>query len=149
MVYWIGGALSPDGLRWTALTEPLMVQFSDTMTTCYWDEGLEQYVGYFRTWLYGRRCVGRATTKDFSYWCSTPDTVVQAPLSAHPSDDVYTNAKVIYPGSGNIHLMFPAIYHRLDDSREPHLASSGHGVIITLYRDGRPDELFFAGYSFD
>jgi hypothetical protein len=25
----------------------------------------------------------------------------------------------------------------------------GHGVVITLYRDGEPDELMFAGYSFD
>jgi hypothetical protein len=25
----------------------------------------------------------------------------------------------------------------------------GHGVIITLYRDGRPDELIFTEYSFD
>jgi hypothetical protein len=128
MVYWIGGAISPDGLHWSGLTEPLMVQFSDTMTTCYWDPALHEYVGYFRTWLYGRRCVGRATTKDFTHWCSTPDTILQAPLTAHPSDDVYTNAKIIYPGSGNVHLMFPAIYHRLDDSREPYLASSVDGI---------------------
>ena len=25
----------------------------------------------------------------------------------------------------------------------------GHGVYVVLYRRGRPDELFFAGYSFD
>ena len=25
----------------------------------------------------------------------------------------------------------------------------GHGVYIVLYKDGKPDELFFAGYSFD
>jgi hypothetical protein len=25
----------------------------------------------------------------------------------------------------------------------------GHGIYITLYRDGRPDEYLFAGYSFD
>jgi hypothetical protein len=25
----------------------------------------------------------------------------------------------------------------------------GHGVVITLYRDDKPDELMFAGYSFD
>jgi hypothetical protein len=25
----------------------------------------------------------------------------------------------------------------------------GHGVYIILYKDGNPDEIFFAGYSFD
>jgi hypothetical protein len=25
----------------------------------------------------------------------------------------------------------------------------GHGVYVVLYRDGAPDELFFAGYSYD
>ncbi len=25
----------------------------------------------------------------------------------------------------------------------------GHGIYIVLYRDGTPDELFFAGYSYD
>ena len=25
----------------------------------------------------------------------------------------------------------------------------GHGVLITIYRDGRPDEYMFAGYSYD
>lgn len=127
-VYWMAGAVSPDGLHWTPLSEPLMVHFSDTLNTAYWDAALGRYVGYFRTWRYGRRCVGRAETEDFRHWPSTPDTVLQAPLARHPSDDVYTNAKVIYPGSGNTHLMFPAIYHRLDDSREVYMASSVDGV---------------------
>jgi hypothetical protein len=26
---------------------------------------------------------------------------------------------------------------------------SGQGVYVTVFKDGRPDELFFAGYSFD
>jgi hypothetical protein len=25
----------------------------------------------------------------------------------------------------------------------------GHGIYVVLYKDGKPDELFFAGYSFD
>ena len=127
-VNWMAGAVSPDGLHWTGLAEPLMVHFSDTLNTAYWDASLGRYVGYFRTWRYGRRCVGRAETEDFRFWPSTPDTVLQAPLERHPSDDVYTNAKVIYPGSGNTHLMFPAIYHRLDDSREVYMASSVDGI---------------------
>lgn len=124
----IAGATSPDGLRWTALPEPLMVHFSDTLNTASWDPALGRYVGYFRTWRHGRRCVGRAETEDFARWPSTPDTVLMAPLDAHPSDDVYTNAKALYPGSDAVHLMFPAIYHRLEDSRRVHLASSTDGV---------------------
>jgi hypothetical protein len=128
LIYVMAGAVSPDGLRWTALPEPLMVHFSDTLNTASWDPALGRYVGYFRTWRGGRRCVGRAETEDFSLWPSTPDTVLQAPLDRHPSDDVYTNAKTLYPGSGDTHLMFPAIYHRFDDSRETYLASSVDGV---------------------
>lgn len=105
-----------------------MVHFRDTLTTASWDPALGRYVGYFRTWLYGRRCVGRAETADFHYWPSTPATVLQAPLNSHPSDDVYTNAKVVYPGSGDTHLMFPASYHRLEDSRQVYLASSVDGL---------------------
>ena len=44
------------------------------------------------------------------------------------SDDIYTNAKGIYPNSSDTHLMFPAVYHRLDDSREVYLASSEDSV---------------------
>ncbi len=111
-IFWIAGAVSPDGLGWTPLPDPLMVHFSDTVTTAYWDAALGRYVGYFRTWLYSRRCVGRAETADFSYWPATPATILQAPLDCHPADDVYTNARTIYPGSDSTHLMFPAIYHR-------------------------------------
>lgn len=124
----VAGAVSPDGLHWTPLAEPLMVHFSDTLNTAHWDPALGRYVGYFRTWRYGRRCVGRAETEDFRFWPSTPETILQAPLESHPSDDVYTNAKAIYPDSGDTHLMFPAIYHRFDDSREVYLASSVDGI---------------------
>lgn len=124
----MAGAVSPDGLRWSALPEPLMVHFSDTLNTASWDPVANRYVGFFRTWRYGRRCIGRAETDDFRHWPETPDTILEAPLDAHPADDVYTNAKVVYPGSGNAHLMFPAIYHRFDDSREVSLASSEDGV---------------------
>jgi hypothetical protein len=105
-----------------------MIHFSDTLTTAQWDPALGRYVGYFRTWRYGRRCVGRAETVDFRHWPATPETILQAPHDAHPSDDVYSNAKTVYPGSGDTHLMFPAMYHRLDDSREVWLASSVDGV---------------------
>ena len=127
-IYWIAGAVSPDGLQWTPIPEPLMIHFSDTVNTCYWDESSHKYVGYFRTWRYGRRCVGRAETDDFRHWPSTPTTILTAPLDNHPSDDVYTNCRTLYPGSDSTHLMFPALYHRVDDCRETYLASSEDGV---------------------
>lgn len=126
--HWIAGATSPDGLHWTPIPEPLMVHYSDTVNTASWDEQRDRYVGYFRTWRYGRRCIGRAETEDYRLWPSTPDTVLEAPLESHPSDDIYTNAKVTYPNSSDTHLMFPAMYHRLGDSREVYLASSEDSV---------------------
>ena len=31
------GAVSPDGIHWTSLPEPLMIQHADTLNTCYYD----------------------------------------------------------------------------------------------------------------
>ena len=34
-IFWIVRAVSPDGLDWTPLPDPLMLHFSDTVTTEY------------------------------------------------------------------------------------------------------------------
>ena len=112
------GAVSPDGIAWTALPGPLVVHYSDTTNVVYYDQRLQRYVWYARcNWFYGRRCIGRAETDDFRRWPG-PEMLVWPTSERRPSDDWYTNSKTIYPGTVDQHLMFPALYHHHDDTSE-------------------------------
>ena len=45
------GAVSPDGLRWTRLEQPLLTGYvSDTQIVAKFDEEQGKYIGYFRGW---------------------------------------------------------------------------------------------------
>jgi len=116
-------AVSPDALHWTCLEEPLLVQPSDTLNTCVWDEERQAYIAYIRLRHGDRRVVGRIESPDFRCWKSAPEIVLKAPLDFSPCDDIYTNNRMDYPGS-DVKLMFPNIYHRFTDSRSVYLASS-------------------------
>src|SRR5205823_4480458 len=40
------GAVSPDGIQWTTLVDPLVVEYCDTWNTAYFDAALREYVIY-------------------------------------------------------------------------------------------------------
>ncbi len=123
------GAVSPDGIAWTALPGPLVIHYSDTTNVVYYDQRLERYVWYARcNWFYGRRCIGRAETDDFRRWPG-PEMLVWPTSDRRPSDDWYTNSKTIYPGTVDQHLMFPSLYHHHDDTSELLLYSSPDGIV--------------------
>ena len=123
------GAVSPDGIRWKALPGPLVIHYSDTTNVVHYDRQLERYVWYARcNWYYGRRCIGRAETDDFRRWPG-PDLLVWPSTDLPPTDDWYTNSKTLYPGTGDHHLMFPALYHHADDTSELRLFSSPDGIV--------------------
>ncbi len=122
------GAVSPDGIHWNCLEEPLIVQPSDTLNTCVWDEKRQAYIAYIRLRHGDRRVVGRMESKDFYCWKQAPEIVLKAPLDWSPCDDIYTNNRMDYPGS-NVKLMFPNVYHRFTDSRNVYLASSVDDMI--------------------
>jgi hypothetical protein len=42
------GSLSADGIRWTTLADPLVVEYCDTLNTAYYDTVLRKYVIYTR-----------------------------------------------------------------------------------------------------
>ena len=122
------GAVSPDGLGWKVLPEPLMIVRSDAQNTVYYDPDRESYVWYLKAGgLAGRRSIARAETKDFRRW-GLGETIVGPWPELHPSDDWYTNSKSIYPGTTDYHLMFPALYHHATDSADLRLFSSPDGV---------------------
>jgi hypothetical protein len=120
------GAVSPDGLRWTQIKEPLFEKFCDTQNVVFFDQQINKYVGYWRTWLGSRRSIARSETDDFRHW-PLPDLVLGPGLQEPPADDYYTNAYTRYPGNPDIHLMFPGIYHRTKDTVDVHLAVSRDG----------------------
>ncbi|CAG0943466.1 hypothetical protein ANRL1_01353 [Anaerolineae bacterium] len=124
----ICAAISPDGIHWKPIPEPLMIWPSDTLNNVYWDEKLAKYVAYLRLRRDGRRIIVRAESADFLTWKNLPVPVLEPPLEWPPTDDAYTNSHTIYPGSGDTHLMFPGVFHRFTDNRDIYLASSFDGI---------------------
>lgn len=140
----IQGAVSPDGLHWRVLPEPLAMFHSDTQVVAYYDLALKRYVGYFREWMVGlqarsapdpdparwisvgRRAIGRAETEDFRHFPMSE--VILAPHPGlRPSQVFYTNCRTCLPGAPDAHLMFPAVWDQATDSTEIHCASSHDG----------------------
>lgn len=140
------GAVSPDGIHWTLLPEPLMVQHADTLNTCYYDVDRQEYVAYVRAWQVnekapdmdevnpdgwigvGRRSIGRSTSKDFRHF-SKPEIVLSTGADMAPSHLFYTNCKTTLPGIPDNHVMFPWIWELESDGGASWLYSSADGVV--------------------
>jgi hypothetical protein len=114
---------SPDGMRWKFSDKVLFMHVCDTQTTVSYDPFLKRYVCFTRTFLMGRRAIARTETADITRW-PAPELVLWTPPDADPSDDLYCNAKTIYPGSRTMHLMFPTVYRRRADTCVIRMASS-------------------------
>jgi hypothetical protein len=126
-VYCLFGMVSPDGVRWTHLPEPLLANWGDTDNTVHFDEWLGKYVLYTRLYWTRRRYVGRAESEDFRRW--TPvEPILRPTLDDPPSWDIYTNARTNYPDLPEYHLMFPFLYRRLTQTSEVHLYTSLNGL---------------------
>lgn len=121
------GAVSPDGLAWTALPEPLLIHMSDTDSAIYFDERLGRYVFYTRWYNDERRSVGRTESDDFRHWDPVMPCL-EVPLD-NPTVDIYTNGRTSYPGAPNYHLMFPMFYERWTQESDIRLYSSTDGMI--------------------
>ncbi|MHB8863531.1 MAG: hypothetical protein ACYC6N_14110 [Pirellulaceae bacterium] len=140
------GAVSPDGIHWTSLPEPLMIQHADTLNSCEYDVDRRQYVAYVRAWqvntkapgmdvvnpdgwiAVGRRSIGRAVSKDFRHF-GKPEIIVSTGADMAPSHLYYTNGKTTLPGIPDNHLMFPWIWELESDGGASWLLSSADGVV--------------------
>jgi hypothetical protein len=145
-VFFIQGAVSPDGIRWTPLPEPLVVEHSDTQITAYFDSVIRKYVIYTRGWWVGtqsptaatglsghwigpgRRSIGRTESSDFRRF-PLSELVLVPPMAMPPSDVLYTNCKTTIPGNPGLHLMFPTVWHQSDDTTSVVMASSQDGKL--------------------
>ena len=129
-VHSILAAVSPDGIRWTRLPDPVSVEVSDTHIVAYYDELLGKYVMYTRTYMVGpraesvgqpmtrrnefmyRRAIGRSETSNFREF-PLAELIIETASDMPPTDTYYTNCRTTIPGGPDHHVMFPAIY-RLD-----------------------------------
>jgi hypothetical protein len=143
-VFGVFGAVSPDGIHWQSLPEPLMIQHADTINTCYYDVDRQQYVAYVRAWQVnrrvagyeapnstswidvGRRSIGRAVSDDFRHF-DKPQLAVTIGADSPPSHVLYTNGKTTLPGCEDHHVMFPWIWEMERDGGSVWLYSSPDG----------------------
>ena len=142
----IRGGVSPDGLRWKILPEPIEHHFSDTQVVGYYDVGLGKYVLYTRRFSLGarsaqappdigrtwnrvaRRSIGRTEGEDFRHF-PPPETIWEPGPPLGPSDVLYSNARTTVPGAPDHHLLFPTVYHISDDTTSIVMASSHDGKL--------------------
>jgi hypothetical protein len=143
-VFFLQGAVSPDGIRWTPLPEPLVVEHSDTQIVACYDQRLHKYVIYTRNWLVGqqapqaraslsqhwispgRRSIGRTESSDFRRF-PLSQLILTPPTSLPPSDVLYTNCKTTIPGAPDLHVMFPTVWHQSEDTTSVVMAASHDG----------------------
>ncbi|MBI3921588.1 MAG: hypothetical protein HY318_09245 [Armatimonadetes bacterium] len=157
-IYGVAGFVSPDGLKWKKIVEPLVVEHSDTQTTAYFDEQLNKYVLYTRNWMVGPRSPRAQEDRPMGWLGEAPgagrrsigrtesDSFLQFPLSEVilepspdmlPNDLLYTNCKTTIPGSPDQHLLFPAVWNTGTDATKIVMASSRDGKVWN-YVPGRP-----------
>jgi len=139
----IFGAVSPDGVHWEGIPNPLVLQYSDTQNVAYYDPFLERYVAYTRTWVMGRRSVGRSESLDFRVF-PQPETFLWPDASVGPSDLWYANGKTSYPDSEDYHLLFPKRWRVSEDRFYVHLSTSPDGMMwgppVEVLAPGEPGE---------
>lgn len=132
------GAVSPDGLHWEPIEEPILPNYmSDTQTIVGFDSDKGRYTGYFRGWSgnfdlgsgrpLGRRTIAYAETEDFRHW-PVPQMVVAPDTYDTPGTDIYSNGYTPWPDAKDGHLMFPSYYERTDDINVVHMLTSRDGV---------------------
>jgi len=122
------GGVSPDGLRWMPIPEPLVVQTSDTHNVCTYDTVTGKYVAYVRSWFFNRRTIGRMETDDFRRF-PLPEELFWPNAMCAPYDLWYANAKTIMPGTTDYHVMFPLRWNLPEDRFDFHLATSPDGIV--------------------
>jgi hypothetical protein len=154
-LYPMSFAYSADGIQWkwglppgqSWLNPPFVPFGSDTQTVVRWDEGLRQYVGYFRTWEPGYgRTIGRAVTSDFGRW-PHPETILTADEQDPFGTDLYNNAASVYrvPGDEG-HFFFISTFDHASDTLAVQLATSRDGW---HYRRLCRDRFVAPGQTFD
>ena len=152
--YAVVGAVSPDGLNWTRIEQPLVVEHSDTQVTGCYDRRLGRYVVYTRNYMIGprseradesfrswwdmaRRSIGRTEGADFRN-LPLSQVILEPGPEMPPSDLLYTNCYTTIPGAPDHHLMFPSVWHAAADDTTSVVLASSHDGRVWHYVPGGP-----------
>ncbi len=125
------GAVSPDGLQWTSIPDPLMrKQHADTQNICLYDEQAGKYVLYTRQsdGFMQRRGINRSESVDFRSFPPSHPIFESNPLDP-PDWDFYCNGYSRWPDTPSAHLMRISMYKHMSDVVDVHLAVSRDGII--------------------
>jgi len=124
----IKAGVSPDGLHWRHLEEPLIRPGLplDTQNILAYDPDLRKYVVYVRSQRARRRAVSRCEATEFHGEWTHPQTVLSIEPDDPPDCDIYAPCYCRHPHGP--HLMFYSLYHRASDLIDVCLAISHDGV---------------------
>lgn len=148
---------SPDGFQWQPSPgQPNPPGIScDTQNMVFWDDRLDQYVGYIRVRetqsreeaagaAKGRyRSVGRIASPDFIHWSAlqrvfeadSVDLAIPVPVARsgpRPPIDFYTSCAMKYFGAEDVYLMLPSAFYHWEDDNAPNTMD----VQLLVSRDG-------------
>ena len=102
----VRGAVSPDGLSWTLLEEPLLdvgKTLLDTQNIAAYDEDTGQYLAFLRGNVERRRSLRRTGGSEFGHWDDTRIVLTSDPQDP-PHVDFYNSSYCRCPSSGR-HLV--------------------------------------------
>jgi hypothetical protein len=144
--------VSPDGIQWTRLAEPILEPSGrlDMRNMVFYDEELGRYVGYIRGHVGRKRTLRKTTSTHFHTGWDEPRQVLMADSQDPPDLDFYDFGYCRRPG-GHFHLMFFGAFHRNQDTIDIQLAVSRDGdvwtrperkPIITLDIPGKPGKTY-------
>ena len=118
----LSGFHSPDGLHWTACANNPVPGYADCLNVAFWDERIEQYVGYSRHWTADSRgdfyrSVRRLVSPDFENWqdlgavLAADETDLTLPVKRNRESrqivDFHGNCVFRYPGTSDVYLALP------------------------------------------
>jgi hypothetical protein len=135
-IWGICGSVSPNGIDWTPISEPLLMLQSDGSNHCFWDPYIKKYVAYVRLRYYHRRAIGRTETENFRIFPS-PEILAFSEANLPPSHEWYGSGDVSrYPGTTDYHIMFPYLWRVEEDSFYTYLATSAEGKLWSIPEPG-------------
>ena len=122
----IAGMVSPDGLNWTRLGDPVCNVFADSQDSAFWDPSRGSYLLYGRVAGNGR-AIGVSESKDFANFPPLK-LALQTDARQMPQSDLYNPAALQYPFAAHAYFMFPSLFAHQPDTLDIRLAVSRDGV---------------------
>jgi len=145
----LGGAVSPDGIHWRLLDEPMLIHFTDIIWgSMTFDPQRRKYICYHRTWpkpalspesflLIGKRSVARATSASFRHW-ENSEVLITTGADVQPSHVYYAPGQTWLPGCTDQQVLFVFRWKQEDDTEDLCLFSTPDGWAWSPVPGGSP-----------